>query len=254
MTSPLHSLFASRLTIHLQVTSNGLILHPFHLKNITFSHSSLQETSVAFLRQVPGLYHLQLTLSGPDSSLYRVVYSDSQNLTVISPTEKLPPPSLQTVAFSEDGAHLLVRFNAATNRAGYTNSFPCGTVFAMQPLEDMSLYRCLWVSDKSVRMLLHGNSQVNIGDVLTLRSGVLRAKCSSSSKLCAAWNANAVGSLAITAPPSPGPCSFVTHAWPGGPVRYCAHGCYLLTRISWSTLYECDVYSHHDCCQCIPPD
>ena len=193
---------SSRLTLLLGATRNGLVMHPFSQQNITFIPTSPLQQSVAFLRQSPGLYQLQMTASGPDASNYQVVYADSQSFTVISPIDTLPPPTLQSAAFSEDGLYVLVGFSAATNRAGYTNTFPCGTVFSLQPQVDLSFYRCLWVSDTTVRMLLPSTSRVGVGDTLNVRKGVLTAKCSLPFP-CAEWAPNEQHTLPIARPLHP---------------------------------------------------
>jgi hypothetical protein len=163
--------------------------------SIMFSSSSSSlKADLTYIPVMSGSYRLNVTLTGPSSSTYTVVFPFGDMLVVKGVEEVLPPPLILQSEFSSDGSKIKVTFTSPTNRAGVVNLISCGLLFkSSSTTTSHSLpwsSRCLWTSDSSLEISSFG-SFIEPGDVLTLKTGVLKARCTSKvDPFCGSWKTN----------------------------------------------------------------
>jgi Na+-transporting methylmalonyl-CoA/oxaloacetate decarboxylase gamma subunit len=166
---------------------------PSHL---TFVSTSSSKTDLTYVPVMPGSYRLNVTLSGSSKDDYKVVFPRGDILVVKAVEEELPPPMIQRSEFTSDGSKLTVIFASATNRGGVVNVINCGTLFK----STSSLSRCVWTSDSSLEISLIG-SKINSGNVLEVKSGVWKARCTSKvDPTCSNWRSNDFQNSTISVP------------------------------------------------------
>jgi hypothetical protein len=164
---------------------------------ISFSTSSSLKTDLTYIPVLPGSYRVNVGLSGPSSSNYKVVFPDGDVLTVKGVEEALSPPLIQRSEFSSDGSKVKVIFTSPTNRGGVVNILPCGVLFP--PIFSS---QCVWTSDSSLEISPIGSYlPLNVEDVLRIKEGVLKARCTSVlDPSCSSWRSNDPQNSTISAP------------------------------------------------------
>jgi hypothetical protein len=84
---------------------------------VTFSSSSSSlKVDLTYIPVILGSYRLNVTLTGPSSSNYRVVFPAGGELVVKGVEEVLSPPLVQRSEFTSDGSKIRVTFTSPTNR------------------------------------------------------------------------------------------------------------------------------------------
>ena len=123
--------------------------------------------------------------------------TSSTSYPTIVPTSRpsvvwLSPPQSISCVLANDGSFFTVMFNAKTNRGNYGSSHQCSKLLNFTNNVN-SL--CVWVDHQTLKVYPSGNglqsmdSLIQIGDVVSVKEGTLRAKCPvhASSGECAAW-------------------------------------------------------------------
>ena len=144
---------------------------------------------------------LDVTLSGEEADIYRVVYTESRSLTVITVISFPDTPVPQHALFSNDGASVLFYFDAPTDRAGYTNTFPCTRLLTFPGVASAS---CQWTDSATITIFprYSPSTALEIGTNITTVPHRIRAMCESQYKPseCSAWAAVPVTNTALQAP------------------------------------------------------
>lgn len=162
--------------------------------------SRSSQIALTYVPVLAGLYRLNVSLSGPSSNDYRIVFPAGDTLLVKGLEESGAPPQLQSSEFSSDGSKIIINFNTPTNRGGALNSFQCSSLFELNSLPSSS--RCHWLSDVSVEISAIG-TVVQVGDILGLKGGALKAKCTSKvDPLCSQWLLNDPDNSSVNVPRS----------------------------------------------------
>jgi hypothetical protein len=189
------------LKMSIEVNSS-VIREMFAPSVVTFSSSSSSlKADLTYIPVISGSYRLNVTLSGPSSSNYRVVFPAGDVLVVKGVEEVLSPPLAQLSEFSSDGSKIRVTFQSPTNRGGVVNVISCMSLFQSTSHSLPSSSRCVWLSDSSLQISSFG-SLVEPGHVLGLRRGVLKARCTSRVDLtCSSWKSNDPQNVTISVPP-----------------------------------------------------
>lgn len=190
-------------------SSGGSTLSPNTI-SATNKMTSMWTTNIVFIAGIADVYNITVTLTGPSSSEYNVIYvRGDNNIGVISQDTEPVTPKLASAQFSADGSAVVVSFDAPTDKGGYTNSFPCTNLLAF-PGAASSM--CTWQYDASQIMVYAGpaaTSLLVIGSTVSVVSGTIKAKCTALSAItCKKWayiTTNNSPAVVLTRPASPIP-------------------------------------------------
>jgi hypothetical protein len=195
-------------------TSISLSLAMFSPHQLTFTSTSSRTSSLTYVHSgeggivnQAGRYLLNVTLSGRSGEAYEVSFPLGSEFVVKAFDDPTPAPLLKRAMFSSDGSKVLIEFSGSTDEGSslkYSLMFDCSKMFSAHSLQSsppnpisVSGSRCVWTSSQSLEML--PVPQLNVGDVLALKGGLLRAQCPSKSD-CSLWPASPSGTVTITAP------------------------------------------------------
>ena len=181
-------------------TANSPV-QPFSQSRVEFSNASVSSVaSVAYLQQSSGFYQLSVQLSGSSASQYSVVFINGDKFEVIKWFLEPASPSLLSANFSRDGTRLVVHFDSLTNRAGFINTVgDCSLLFSAPGIDSGTM--CTWLSDSEISVFLSGDGAATVGNDITLRSGILGAKCFIAD--CSGWAQSSTQSISIATAQSP---------------------------------------------------
>jgi hypothetical protein len=176
----------------------------FFPSEISFSpSSSYLHIDLTYIPVMSGSYRLNVTLSGPTKDDFSLVFPTGDVLVVREAEVPLPPPCIHRAEFSSDASKVIVTFTSPTNRGGVMNVMACGTLFFSSSLTSHSLppsARCVWTSDSSLEISSIG-SLIEPGDVLKLKSGVWKARCTSKvDSSCSSWESSGSQNVTISVP------------------------------------------------------
>ena len=199
-----HAVPGVALSAHIQSTRIGANALSFTPSVVTFSGSATPLTrSVSYLRSPSGEYLLNCTLSGLSARHYFVTYN-AMAISVKKSADPPDPPVALSAVFSNDGTVVIVQFDSATNRLNRTNSFACSLLFAMA---GRSMKSCFWTNDATVNIHSSGDTGARVGDLLSVKGGILRAKCVRSGSAilppCTQWAFSAPVKITIQKPSNP---------------------------------------------------
>jgi hypothetical protein len=195
------------------VLSSGIRLLPSEIRFTSASVPGRSKLVQATMLSV-GTYAFVVNISGVAAEEYAILYQGGRNLTVLAEEDVgSAAPQLLHAVFNSEG-YVLVSFSAATNRAAISNELTCTELLQF---DGDSWASCEWSSDYLVTvypyyyrnstgpMLLPGSS-------LTLRSGVLAAKCIPSLRvLCSSYETAPSRTIYISRPLAPVvPTVFIT--------------------------------------------
>jgi hypothetical protein len=94
------------------------------------------------------------------------------------PTQGVPTPIFVSATFASDGSYLSLLFNGATNRAGFTNTFNCYSLFKFKGVNSST---CVW-QDSSTVYLYQKSSESSL--LLTKRDQIVLKSVSSFTAAC----------------------------------------------------------------------
>jgi hypothetical protein len=172
------------------------------VRTIGNSIQSLTEEFALRGFSIPGMYSYDVEVGGPSAHEYTVVYESMSTQTFLLSTVVPVPgiPSVSSVRFSASGCNIEVRFNAMTNRAGSVEAFSCGTLFSFAGIAGSA---CRWNDPSTAVIALSGTaSGVIPGSMLTIKGGILRARCTSdfTAAACALWATLGANTVAVGVP------------------------------------------------------
>jgi hypothetical protein len=207
LTVALESLPSASVAVHFSVvdtetsSAGDLVVSP---ASISFTSTSVSSSAKFTLIGVtPGVYYIQATVSGTSAAEYPTGAVTVATFTVLN--NQAPPavPQLKSVAFSSDGSSVLVTFDSPTNRAGYTNSFPCTTLLSFT---GASAATCAWTDDSTIMVYPSSTAtllNVDQSTVSIVSTSTLRARCNQLATICAKYDPVPASSATLSAPATP---------------------------------------------------
>jgi hypothetical protein len=195
---------ASDVVMFLRCTIDNVAdvaVYPFFSEAVELQASSLAlEYSIGFRADVPGVYKFDFWLAGESGAKYRVVYKgDVAAIEVLERWAQPPPPLLKSVAFSNDGLFVEIKFDSSTDRAALANIFLCSELFNFTAA---ATTKCQWESSVKVMAYASKEGSIGPGDIVTLRQSKLKAACPMEAN-CASWTYTAQRSAVVLAPLNP---------------------------------------------------
>ena len=121
-----------------------------------------------------------------------------------SPT--ISPPELQSAQFSNNGRHIYVQFTSETDRAETVLSSTSGTFTCslLLTFPGSTSAQCLWTDLSSIRVTLQSTTVfAHVNDLLSLKSGVVKARCTITAAECSNYLFAAPIDVPISSPSSP---------------------------------------------------
>lgn len=121
-------------------------------------------------------------LSGASKDEYVVVFGTPQTVQVLSSEEPPLVPRVIAVTFTNDAANIVVLFNAATDQGGLQGSFACSILLVFSQAASL---KCQWVD--AHRLIIYPSADVQVGDVVVVVAGAIRAECMVAAIPCGSW-------------------------------------------------------------------
>jgi hypothetical protein len=169
------------------------------------SISMVRKVDLTYIPSTSGVYRLNISITGPSSADYEVMYPVGRVFTVKGTEESIPPPQIQRSEFSADGSKVIISFDSPTNRGGMLSRGSCDILFESSHLYALSTSRCVWKSDISLEISSFGSS-LDVDDVISLKSGALKARCTSIlDPSCSTWSSNSFQNTSILSPKATSP-------------------------------------------------
>lgn len=168
-------------TIDSTQTSLDVALFPANFLIRSISNSLTYTSTITTLPSALGLYNTIVTLTGASVSEYNVSFATSRLFQVRSSGAVPFTPSVNQAQFTDDGTYAILTFDTATNRAKYTNNFPCVQLLSFV---GMNSSKCVWFDSRTIHMypIYQGNSSsvLAVGSTITIKGrSNIRAYCSS---------------------------------------------------------------------------
>jgi hypothetical protein len=207
LTVTLESLPSSSVSVQLSVVDSetssvgDLVVSP---PSASFTSTSVSSSAKFTLIGVtPGVYYVQATVSGTSAAEYSTGAVTVATFTVLN--NQAPPavPQLKSAAFSSDGSSVLVTFDSPTNRAGYTNSFPCTTLLSFTGASAAS---CAWTDDSTITVYPSSTAtllNVDQSTVSLASTSTLKARCNQLATICAKYVSVPASVVTLSAPATP---------------------------------------------------
>jgi hypothetical protein len=110
------------------------------------------------------------------------------------------PPMLLNCSFSEDGSYTEMVFDSFGNRNDWGQPFQCSNLFDFETSENA---KCVWsATSPSIRIYTSLSSVLFVGDIITLRGGVLKSYCPRYASVaeCILWPTSSLQVCIIRAP------------------------------------------------------
>ena len=212
---------SSGLTIHLSTfnnvsSSNATVAYMYPSSLYFSSDSESYESSVNWLAVSLGTYKVNVTLTGPSASEYLVSFVNNATYVHVLSLESEPrvPAVISSAPFSSDGGYITLSFDASTDRAGNSGSFPCSSLLGFA---DSLSATCSWSSPSAIVIYTSSTTTLSVGGHITVRGHKVQAACIASN--CSDWayvleaNATVVAptnlaspSVYIAAPSTKGVC------------------------------------------------
>lgn len=216
------------LKLHVSVSPSNLLNNTsiYSLSNVflpsdmIFTSKSTSSVSLAYLhnelhsRHLSGRHTINVTLNGSSGSVFEVRYPYGSEFIVQSVDDPVRGPLMRNVSFSSDGSKIVIEFDSSTNEGGRLKyDRRCSNYFrvwsssspsipdSFVSASSLSNSACVWSSDKAIEITRV--SDINVGDLLELRSEVLKAKCLSSRGDCSHWPYSVSHNMTISAPLKP---------------------------------------------------
>jgi hypothetical protein len=169
----------------------------FYPSEVSFTSSSVSSVRLAFLHNKismdTGWYRLNVRVGGA----YQVYFPTGSDFVVRALSEPVLGPLMKGVSFSSDGSKILIDFVSSTNQGGSLKyERDCSTFFQVYISGSEVLLsgkgsesRCVWIDTRRMEMSLSGSSPLlNIGDVIKLKDGVVKAACvAKDTNMCESW-------------------------------------------------------------------
>jgi hypothetical protein len=147
----------------------------------------------------PGEYCYTFSLTASQSAQYKLSV-ERYCFNVIEAVEEPSSPELESAEFSSDGTYIKAIFNTPTSIHGGI-ALNCYSFFIVKGIDDSSF--CVSKSDRVVHIFLtsrEGEELASVGNLLTLKGGMIKAKCTVSD--CSSWSFASHSSVVIAEPKS----------------------------------------------------
>ena len=184
----------------INLTSTSANMH--FLPSSSFSFSASSASSLLRTFQIRAYDDGNFTVSTNTSGCSNKIYSDSFTLMVLDASVPPPGPKLTQAIYSNNGLSAIATFDVPTDRMSKSAGFDCSLLFSF-PFASQSL--CTWMSDDSLLLGLSASAGENleVGSVLELLGGKLRARCTDNIDKCVKYNTNLDASIALKPPALP---------------------------------------------------
>jgi hypothetical protein len=162
-----------------------------------------------------GNYTLVVSVTGASADEYRVAYTGSRRLTVLSAEATPATPQLLQAVFNNDGSYVTLSFDVATDRGNLYGTFSCR---ALVRFVGDGTAQCQWFSDSQLRVYpaaVGVGAVLGVGGNVTLVAHTVRARCTDANRaagLCASYVSTASTTVVVTAPSVPTTPSVVISA------------------------------------------
>lgn len=142
-------------------------------KSFMFPARSMMLSGSFIIHGDPGCYEVTVSAIGDE------FYSDATKaLTIYSTAVPPPPPKLISSLFSNDGLRVLINFASACDWTAYSGvQFNCSALFDFKGSSDALCASISRTQVASTLSLSSKASQLQIGDNITLKAGVLKSVC-----------------------------------------------------------------------------
>ena len=167
---------ASNHATHNVSTGIDVSAEVFPNRSVTFGSSIQSNVSISLNFLPPsGVYWITASLSGTSSAEYSIQFVGSPVFKVLSSTAQPDVPEVHSTLFSDDGSSINLLFGASTDVSGFTfGLFPCS--FLLEFVHS-SFAECRWVNKAKLSIFLSENSNMTVGDNITLLGGMIKAEC-----------------------------------------------------------------------------
>jgi len=121
------------------VSSLSLSSSLFSPSQVIFSKDGVVMRSrlVAYIRSSPGLYSLNVRLSGVSSSMYEVSYPFGRLVRVLGSEDQPSPPRVLSAIFSDSGSSITLSFDVSTNMGFLPNVFRCSRLLSFRGVDSI---------------------------------------------------------------------------------------------------------------------
>ena len=171
-----------------------------------FDSSSLSLAGSFTVRgREPGCFLVELRSTHSDHDHYAPV---NVSVAIRSISTAPDPPRMSIVSFNGEGTALFVSFDSESNRGASVVSYPdrpfqCSLLISLVADSDIigNSTRCIWFNNSHIMVdIIASGVQPNVGDLLTLRKGILTAVCLIDSDDCSRYPSNDEQVLGISPP------------------------------------------------------
>ena len=188
------------------ITSDAVVPFVFpSIVNVSSTINQQRSWSLAISAQKSGEFDLAVILNGASAAEYTVVYATSTVIVVTAINVPPPVPVLLSGAFSNDGSFVRLMFDSPTDKAGYSNSFPCSALLSFAGNQKAS---CRWTSDSQIVVSPLFNPTfpsdiLSVNSSILLYENVLRAACRERKLSCDGWATMPSTVLTVMQPVAP---------------------------------------------------
>ena len=141
----------------------------------TYTSSRLKgQFYISAASTVSGGFRISLEVSGQD----KMTFSTATTLVnILSISQPLPAPALESCKFDESGGYLVVNFDKSTDQGGITaDTWPCSQLLEFAGSNQTI---CSWTSLSTIKVVFTSLSASSLkpSDTMSVRGGILRAAC-----------------------------------------------------------------------------
>lgn len=171
-------------------SAGATVLPVAYPSSFDFASTSAVLSLKATIVGVEGNFTLVATASGTSVAEYggsTGAVLTSKILTVLSADAEPSTPVLTEGRFTADGTAVELKFDSATNSAGYSSIFPCATLLSFASNRSAV---CQFTSRSVIKIYQGPGSTpfLSLHDTVTLKSSVLKAFCASGNTVkCNTW-------------------------------------------------------------------
>jgi len=189
----------SVLTASLGVVGSSESL--FFPEDVQFTAGAGTFALFSFLGASAGMKTLELRLSGSAAAQYSTEYLRGDTFELVAVVPPPAAPVLLSAVFNSRGDYVSVEFDVPTNKA-FSPYFDCCLIFEFG---DSSCHsNCLWMSTSVIRIYPDDGSEIQVGEIVTLRPNLLKPACTDAdSSACSSYAFSVEQSVFTAAPTNP---------------------------------------------------
>jgi len=155
-----------------------------------------QKTLIAFSAKTPGIYTINVIISGMSEDRYDIVYENNiKTIEVLNNNIEPTKPIVSSIIFSNDGSSIFVHFDSNTNQGNFTNIFKCDKLLNFASIETST---CQWINLYTIQIF---GAKISLNAHITILGNKILPYCAYNKKC----NTNFVDeiSMSCTTPLSP---------------------------------------------------